>query len=158
RPPRAATDAMRTTLSPEEVSSSSKRDGSSVNEPCSLMWTPTSRASGTQRSEVKSATKMSVGQALTSVHRRCPPRGGRHQVPTATCPAARSDACRRSGRWRWSHLPEMAVRIGEHGCESPWLFDRFHDDLCTGTPCPVDHCLYVATVRQCHHEKALTLT
>ncbi|HEY8821060.1 MAG TPA: hypothetical protein VIM49_03800 [Dermatophilaceae bacterium] len=51
----------------------------------------------------------------------------------------------------------MAVRIGEHSRESPWLIGWFHDDLCTGFSCLIDHAENVALVGQGQDEKALVL-
>ena len=56
-----------------------------------------------------------------------------------------------------SQLPEMAVWIGEHGSESPWLFVRFHNNLGTGPSRAIDHALNVATVGQGHDQEALTV-
>jgi hypothetical protein len=51
----------------------------------------------------------------------------------------------------------MAVRIGEHSRESPWIIGWFHDDLCAGSSDPIDHSVNVALVCQGQDEKALVL-
>jgi len=51
----------------------------------------------------------------------------------------------------------MAVWIGEHGGEPPWLFGRFHNDLGTGSSRAINHALNVAAVGQGHDQEALTV-
>jgi hypothetical protein len=51
----------------------------------------------------------------------------------------------------------MAVWIGEHARESPWLLGWFHNDLGTGSSRPIDETMNVALVGQNDDEKALAL-